>query len=1493
MSFTESVTLTANTSSFASAMQAAESAIKAAAAAAASSSSSFTSQASSMSNSAAAVQKSITVYNSYGQAVKAAGSSGTALTGSLGQISSSANSSQGAIKGFEAGVANSATTTNNANSAIKFYSTSLTSSGTASAAAGTKFNAMGQAISTNVDAAQKTSTSFGALNNVMGKTSQATETTAQSTQKMGVNFSNAVGFMGAAIGSGVQLFETFESLERAQVGVDRASNALQTSQIKETSLQNQLNKMTAAGDTNSAAYRLTEEKLALQHEKTTTASDRLQLKQNDLNVTYADFAKNIIPEVISVGGTMIGALGNMGVSTAGLKEKFSSLIPALTGGATGMRGFGAALASIALNPFVLGLTAVAALLLAYKFNIGGTRDLTNQFGVEVGKINPVLKLMGDSLLLLGNKVLGLGLNEDELVDKNAKDWADVGNAFNLFLVILQRGIGVAAEAVSNFFAPITGGFSRLAAALDPVAAAIEGFFSNLSASLDPAAAAIESALTAIGTAISNFFKQALAARDEIDKWLDDNIVQPIIKAIQAIPGKLQSAAVDLVAVVWQALKAASRVITDAVEWLQQNIVTPITSAILSIPSRLTSGFVDIAAIIWTGLKGASRVITDAPAWLFANIITPIVNAVKAAPASIASAMGRFDLGKTIWDTLIKGSTDLGGIVSKWLGDNILLPFAKALDGLAKAFPQAANAINPIITKLWDGINKLSGAQQQNAQAAKVQGASYNELGGHIQFVADTLDETNGVQGVANEGMLQGAQASEQLTAAQAKEASQITTNLSAVKALSDNYKVAIETSAGFSDSLTKEDLEANRTLAVYNQMGAALNKLKDDNKTAGIEVDALSKLMQESTFIQELQTKGVNEQAKALLSTEQETAVMQGKLQELNGELSTGEAQWVSYQNGIAKADLEFAQNEQKIAASQGELESLNAHLRDGSATWQAYQQGIVAADIEYDKFITSSVEAGAKQLELNNMLRDAADSFGGLPGFIEPTISNLEAFVKAGMSLTGVLRDNGEAFQAFKEIAQKSFDEATAAGQEFFNKLVEASGKGGQEATDAFAKAWDELPNAVKQTLDETDRVALTSAAQFAQAGKQAGEAFSLKLMAGIAEGKPWDQAVNDARTAAQTIIDDVGALSPEMKAKAEQLFGQLSTASAAEIPKILAEAQKIPGPIGEIAAKMAATFQSQGWDPTIAGAQNTNTQTKAALTDIPTAAQTFGQIATLFQQQVEQTLPRMAQNAASGVAAAVNTVPGAVNTAFSRAAGNAGGYLATIMRNAQSAFTTVGNAANAVVGPINSAFSRAASAATSAFNTIRTQATSAFNAVGQAAASAGSKVASAMNGIASSVNKAISTVRSLISALNSIPNITRTVTIIHRDVYQSSGGFFQRGGLITGSAAARGPFLTSRQQKYRGATIGEAGKPELVIPLSKRPGDLADKSISIKKQLQDKLGGAATAGRGGAGEAGKQEVSVKGTVTNNVPININIDGKRIMSTVQRQLLEFSDATV
>jgi len=132
-------------------------------------------------------------------------------------------------------------------------------------------------------------------------------------------------------------------------------------------------------------------------------------------------------------------------------------------------------------------------------------------------------------------------------------------------------------------------------------------------------------------------------------------------------------------------------------------------------------------------------------------------------------------------------------------------------------------------------------------------------------------------------------------------------------------------------------------------------------------------------------------------------------------------------------------------------------------------------------------------------------------------------------------------------------------------------------------------------------------------------------------------------------------------------------------------------------------------------------------------------------------------------------------VNTAYRTAEADAAGYLNSMQSNAATVFSAIGRSAIVVASGVNTAFRQAEADATGYLNTLRNTAASVFASVANFARAAASAVLS----IGSSANASTGAVRGLINAMNSIPNISRTITIteIHRIVTVQSTIFAQHG--------------------------------------------------------------------------------------------------------------------
>jgi hypothetical protein len=102
--------------------------------------------------------------------------------------------------------------------------------------------------------------------------------------------------------------------------------------------------------------------------------------------------------------------------------------------------------------------------------------------------------------------------------------------------------------------------------------------------------------------------------------------------------------------------------------------------------------------------------------------------------------------------------------------------------------------------------------------------------------------------------------------------------------------------------------------------------------------------------------------------------------------------------------------------------------------------------------------------------------------------------------------------------------------------------------------------------------------------------------------------------------------------------------------------------------------------------------------------------------------------------------------------------------------------------------------------------------------------------------------------------------------------------------------PTIVSRRQRIGNAIVGEHGKPELVVPLT-RSGDVADKKIRSDKAKSDFLGNS-SGGKGGnsgsKGGNGKQQINLTIPLTTENYIDVE---DHVVRNVQRKLLRFSDS--
>ena len=226
----------------------------------------------------------------------------------------------------------------------------------------------------------------------------------------------------AALGGGItSLWQTYDSLSDAQLRVDKATNTLHTTQTKIQSLQIQLNKLTAEGQTGTDKYALVQDKLHIAQDKLVASQGTLQNSQEDLNIVQAQFYQRIIPETISVLGSLTAVMANGKDALKFMKDGMGNLSIEALKTSNVMK-----LISLS-NPFFLALTIGAGIVTAFVTNLFGFRDAINGVGVAIGNalgpLKPFLTMIGSLGEGLVN-ALGMGSDATKAYAETTTDAMD-------------------------------------------------------------------------------------------------------------------------------------------------------------------------------------------------------------------------------------------------------------------------------------------------------------------------------------------------------------------------------------------------------------------------------------------------------------------------------------------------------------------------------------------------------------------------------------------------------------------------------------------------------------------------------------------------------------------------------------------------------------------------------------------------------------------------------------------------------------------------------------------------------------------------------------------------------------------------------------------------------------------------------------------------------------------------------------------------------------
>lgn len=400
------------------------------------------------------------------------------------------------------------------------------------------------------------------------------------------------------------------------------------------------------------------------------------------------------------------------------------------------------------------------------------------------------------------------------------------------------------------------------------------------------------------------------------------------------------------------------------------------------------------------------------------------------------------------------------------------------------------------------------------------------------------------------------------------------------------------------------------------------NEFAQSSSEATQALDEGKKVLDDYNDLATQLVNGVGELQQALQDENRELQTQIPQLQQIAGS-------WDNYNNGI----LESAKS---TADHNIEIGKLNALLGSSAGQIQSYNEAVASGHETFLQWVQTTRQAHIEQETLKADLQGMAKDFGGLPAFMEPTIENYQAFIRAN-------EEGGEAAKEFKQKALESwqnlaseakplFDDLKSGWadvfsgesmqevqtnvQEINNHLVEEFTKLSQELgevmsapefdqqryneiiqemsqlytdgisdmaeatstefTDPVMAAFDKLPPAVAATLDETERSALAFQAKISTIAEQAGQAWSTNLQANMSQGT--QGAIQAANQAAQEVIAPFIAEHPETAEMFQPLFDamqKVGPGSGQAVQDALQELSAMPGPVGEI-----ATSVLNAWD-------------------------------------------------------------------------------------------------------------------------------------------------------------------------------------------------------------------------------------------------------------------------------------------------------------------------
>ena len=435
--------------------------------------------------------------------------------------------------------------------------------------------------------------------------------------------------------------------------------------------------------------------------------------------------------------------------------------------------------------------------------------------------------------------------------------------------------------------------------------------------------------------------------------------------------------------------------------------------------------------------------------------------------------------------------------------------------------------------LGNGVVLIKGGMEALTNATDNGIPAAQELAeAHIQLNKDQQELSKGIMNDLLPGIVQtttgGQQLSDtitnQLTPAMQNMVSPTTDVAKSQTQIREEIESARSTIDGYVEDVSKqieksvEWAEANATLTT---------KLGDTNEALIEHINQTNELV------------GTEENAtNAILKVADSLAQHRVNIDQLNEVLSTSEGQLLSYQNAIAAGDEAFLTWVQSSRDAAVEAERFDQNLQTMAGTlgqFPGYMQGTTE---EYQAFITANEQGGDAAEEFADR---ALESWRGLVSEAEPLFSDLKgtwADIFEGITFDKATDAVAEANEKIRQNFEQQQEDIRGVNEKMWENISSNAEGGGKKVvdvmdgiknttvglfdgvdweglaaatTDPFVEAFNKLPMAVSDTLDETERATLVFQAKFAQVAEMAGTTFATNLEANL----QFDNAIQIANQA------------------------------------------------------------------------------------------------------------------------------------------------------------------------------------------------------------------------------------------------------------------------------------------------------------------------------------------------------------------------------------------